>query len=107
MSFSVKYKPTALFSLKDSNSTNSGAKALLLPSPYSIKMAVINQAIVSGGDLEYLEAKGSKLFQFIRDAKISFFIPQETFFSVNNSFLKIAKPVRKDAKTSGLSLIHI
>jgi len=53
MQFSVKYMPTALFSLKDSNATNSGAKALFLPSPYAIKMAILNQAITVGGDLEY------------------------------------------------------
>jgi len=48
-SFSVIYKPTALFSLKDSNATNSGAKSLFMPSPYSIKMAILNQAITLDG----------------------------------------------------------
>ena len=49
MKFSVVYKPTALFSLRDSNSTNSGAKSLFLPSPYAVKMAFLSQAISLGG----------------------------------------------------------
>jgi hypothetical protein len=95
MRFSIKYMPTALFSLKDSNATNSGAKALFLPSPYAIKMAILNQAITVGGDLEYLEAKKSLYFSYIRDAQISFYIEDESYFSVNNSFVKILKPARE------------
>lgn len=94
MRFSVKYLPTSLFSLKDSNATNSGAKSLFLPSPYAIKMAVLNQAITVGGDLKQLEEKKSKFFGFIRDAKISYYIQDNSFFSVNNSFVKILKPAR-------------
>lgn len=94
MRFSVKYIPTALFSLKDSNATNSGAKSLFLPSPYAIKMALLNQAITIGGELGYLEGKKSLYFSFIRDAKISFFINNDSYFSVNNSFVKILKPAR-------------
>jgi hypothetical protein len=93
--FSVKYTPTALFSLKDSNSTNSGAKTLFLPSPYSIKMAILNQAITIGGDLAKLEAKKSKEFNYIRDAKITFFILSGSSYCVNNSFVKILKPARE------------
>lgn len=84
--FSVKYLPTALFSLKDSNSTNSGAKSLFLPSPYSIKMALLNQIITIEGveifkpkEIEKIKSKKkrtepqeSEIFQAIRDANISF-----------------------------------
>ncbi len=93
--FSVKYLPTALFSLKDSNSTNSGAKSLFLPSPYSIRMAILNQVITIGGELEKLNEKHSLHFQFIRNAKISFFIAPESSFCVNNTFVKILK-VKED-----------
>lgn len=95
MKFSVKYLPSSLFSLKDSNSTNSGAKSLFLPSPYAIKMAILNQAITIGGDLEELEKKKSLLFSFVRDAKVSFYIKPDSFFAVNNSFIKILKPARE------------
>jgi hypothetical protein len=94
MRFSVKYLPTTLFSLKESNATNSGAKSLFLPSPYAIKMAILNQAITIGGDLEGLNEKKSEIFEFIRDLEISFYIEENNFFSVNNSFVKILKPSR-------------
>lgn len=95
--FSVKYLPTALFSLKDSNSTNSGAKSLFLPSPYSIKMAILNQAITVGGELEKMEEKNSLHFRYIRDAKVRFFMSAESDFCVNNTFVKILKPAREEA----------
>lgn len=89
--FSVIYDFTALFSLKDSNSTNSGAKTLFLPQPYTIKMALLNQAISVGGDLDILSEKGSKCFKIIRDAKISYHLPHNICFCVNNMFIKILK----------------
>lgn len=95
MKFSVVFRPTSLFSLKSSNATNSGAKSLFLPSPYSIKMAILNQAITVGGDLEKLSIKKSKEFAYIRDTRIEYYIPNGSFFSVNNSFVKILKPARE------------
>lgn len=76
----------ALFSLKESNSTSSGAKSLFLPSPYSIKMAFISQAISLGG-VNFSNDK--HLFAVIRDTEISYHINGE--FSVNNCFVKIQK----------------
>lgn len=96
--FSVKYLPTSLFSLKDSNATNSAAKSLLLPSPYSIKMAVINQAVTIGGDFDKLNEHGSLHFQFIRKAKISYYLVPNSAFCVNNAFVKILK--QKEDKRS-------
>ena len=91
MKFSVIFRSTSLFSLKSSNATNSGAMSLFLPSPYSIKMAILNQAITVGGDLEKLSIKKSKEFEYIRDAKIEYYIPKGSCFTVNNSFIKILK----------------
>lgn len=103
--FSVKYLPTALFSLKDSNATNSGAKSLFLPSPYSIKMALLNQIItiegtelfkpreveVTKGKKKKIEQRESEVFELIRDVKISYYLPQGSRFCVNNTFVKILK----------------
>ena len=86
MIFSAVYKPTALFSLRDSNSTSSGAKSLFLPSPYAIKMAMINQAISLGGI--NFDAAPEK-FHAIRDLKISYRINGS--FCVNNCLIKIQK----------------
>ncbi len=86
MKFSVIYQPTSLFSLKDSNSTNSGAKSLLLPSPYAIKMAIFNQAITSNGK-ESFEEKKSEEFAIIKNAKIEYHVSGS--FCVNNCFVTI------------------
>lgn len=86
-SFSVTYKPTTLFSLKDSNATNSGAKSLFIPSPYAIKMSILNQAITLDG----VDFKGKKnpLFNIVRDAKIEYRL--KGHFCINNCFIKILK----------------
>lgn len=86
MRFSVIYQPTNLFSLKESYSTNSGAKSLLLPSPYAIKMALFNQAITIDGK-EIFEDKKSKEFAFIKDAEIYYRVSGS--FCVNNCFVTI------------------
>lgn len=84
--FSVIYRPTTLFSLKDSNATSSGAKSLLIPSPYSIKMAIINKAISFDG-IDFNKEK--ELFGHIRDAKISYCIQGD--YCVNKCCIKIQK----------------
>lgn len=86
MKFSVIYQPTSLFSLKDSNFTNSGAKSLFLPSPYSIKMALFNQAITNDG-IEIFDQRESVELGFIRDANISYNVKGS--FCVNNTFVTI------------------
>lgn len=43
-----RYRPTALWSLKLSQATSSGGKTLLVPTPYSIKMGLIDAAIQTG-----------------------------------------------------------
>jgi hypothetical protein len=44
----TQYKPTTLFSLKMSLATSSVGKTLLVPTPYSIKMAFVDAAFRSG-----------------------------------------------------------
>lgn len=89
--FSVIYRPTSLFSLKDSNATSSGAKSLLLPSPYSIKMAIINKAI-SYDNVDF--NKELDKFAYIRDARISYRISGD--YCVNKCCVKIQKKRDKD-----------
>ncbi len=98
MIFSATYRPTALFSLRESNSTSSGAKSLFLPSPYAVKMALVNQAISLGGvDFD----KEPQKFWAIRDLKISYRISGN--FCVNNCFVKIQKQRDKEPFKSTVS----
>ena len=88
--FGAIYKPISLFSLKDSNSTNSGAKSLFVPSPYAIKMALINQAILCDG----IDFNEIGIFETVRDTKISYYLSGK--YCVNNCFIKILKAKRDD-----------
>lgn len=89
MFLEVVYKPTTLFSLKRSEATNSAGKSLISPSPYSIKMALLN-AIITYDSLEV----GKKHFPLIRDLSISFSLPPEIV--VNNFMIKIQKVKRNE-----------
>ena len=92
LKFSAVFQATSLFSLKDSNSTNSGAKSLFLPSPYAIKMAILNQAItLEGIDFEIGKGK-NEWFKIVRDVPITYFLKGN--YCVNNCFVKILKPSR-------------
>jgi hypothetical protein len=44
----AEYEPTALFSLKTSLATSSVGKTLLVPTPYAIKMAIVDAAFRAG-----------------------------------------------------------
>lgn len=95
LKFSAVFQPTTLFSLKGSNSTNSGARSLFLPSPYTIRMAILNQAItLNGVDFETGKAK-NEWFKMVRDVKIDFHIKGN--FCVNNCFVKILR-VKEDKR---------
>ncbi|NLT49563.1 MAG: hypothetical protein GXX85_01435 [Ignavibacteria bacterium] len=89
MYLEVFYEPTTLFSLKQSEATNSGSKSLISPSPYSIKMALLN-AIITFDSLTVAKEQ----FELIRDLNISFSLPQEIV--VNNCFIKIMKDNDKE-----------
>jgi len=57
----LRYRPTSLWSLKSSGATSSGAKSLLVPTSYSIKLALIDAAIKAGQ-----VSDGERLFELLR-----------------------------------------
>ena len=87
----VIYRPTTLFSLKQSEATSSGAKSLLTPSPYAVKMALLN-AIITYGSIQLARDK----FDLIRDLEMRFSLPEKLV--INNCFLKIQKEKRKESR---------
>lgn len=78
------YQPTTLFSLKASDATNSASKSLFSPSPYAVKMALLN-AICTFDSVTTAE----RHFNLIRDLEIQFALPE--YVVVNNCFIKIIK----------------
>lgn len=85
----TSYQHTSLFSLRTSSSTSSGGKTNLVPTMYSVKMALIDAAFRSGVD-------GKDIFHWVRDLEIRFEPPKQAV--VNNSFIKILTEP-KDKKT--------
>lgn len=85
------YLPVALFSLKSALATASGGKTLLVPTPYAIKMALLDVAIRSRG-----VAAGRRTFPLIRDLRVALDPPVRLV--VLNSFGKVRRPLElKDA----------
>jgi len=80
----ITYKPTTLFSLKVSSATNSAGKSLPCPSPYSVKMALLN-AVITYDSLE----TAKRNFNLIRDLEMFFKITDA--FVVNNCLIRIMK----------------
>ena len=81
------YEHTAFFSLKSTNSTSSGGKTNIVPTMYSIKLALIDALYRMGKD-------GEKEFAWIKDLVIRISPPKHAV--VNNSFIKILREPKKD-----------
>jgi len=79
------YQPTTFFSLKQSNATSSGGKTLLTPTPYAIKMGLLDAAIRTGG-ISY----GEEAWEWIRGLSFAVRVPDRAL--VNNVFTRILKP---------------
>src|SRR5688572_3920848 len=75
----------AAFSLRPSNATSSSGKSLLIPSPYAIKMALID-CLISQRDVE----DGKQHFATIRDLEISIQLPKA--IAVSRLTRRIQKP---------------
>ena len=82
---SATYQPTTFFSLKPSNATSSGGKTLLTPTPYAIKMGLLDVAIRIGG-ISY----GEEAWAWIRAMSLAVRLPDRAL--VNNVFTRILKP---------------
>lgn len=83
----AQYLPVSFFSLRPAGATSSGGKTLLVPTPYAIKMALLNAAICSQGINE-----GEHLFPFIRDLSLYLDPPEELI--VVKSFSKIRRELK-------------
>lgn len=83
------YKSTNFFTLKPANATSSGGKSLLCPTPFAIKMALLDAALRTLG-----EEQGAALFPTLRDLQIAIRLPSEAV--VNNTSIKIMRPHHSD-----------
>jgi hypothetical protein len=82
MWFTAIYTPTTFFSLKPASATSTGGKSLVCPTPFALKMALLDVAIRLRGVTE-----GEVLFPAIRQLRIAFKPPRQAV--VNNTFTKV------------------
>jgi hypothetical protein len=83
------YRPLTLFSLKSSLATGSGAKTLLVPTPFAIRTALLDSCIRTQG-----LAAGRQAFDWIKRLRLAVRPPEEAV--VMHSFTKVLKPTRKE-----------
>lgn len=86
----LRYRPVAPFSLRPSQSTSAGGKTLLVPTPYAIKLALVDAEIRRAG----VQA-GERLFTMLREAPIGLLPAQRA--CVTQTFVKSLKKKRDDA----------
>lgn len=83
----AEYEPVALFSLKHSSATASGGKTLLVPTPFAVKMALLDAACRTQG-----VTQAEQLWPHIRDLQIALRPPKQAV--VTNLFQKVLRPRR-------------
>jgi len=88
------FHQVSLFSLKPADTTSTGGRSLLIPTPFSIKMALLDGALRTYG-----VNAGAELFPIIRDLAIAMSLPQRII--VNNCFVRILKPRREKSGSDG------
>ena len=90
----AEYQPTTFFSLRPYTATSSGGKSLIVPTPFAVKMALLDVAIRTQG-----LSQGQTLFPAIRDLRIAIRLPRrivaiKTFvkiWRINDSVAKKGK----------------
>lgn len=90
----AEYRPVALFSLRMSDATSTGAKSVLLPTPFSIRTALLDAAIRTRG-VDF----GPEAFRLIRGLRLAVRPPERAV--VTNLFSKVLKPQRADSGREG------
>ncbi len=83
------YQPVGLFSLKLGEATSTGGKSLLVPTPFAIRMALLDAAIRVRG-----VAAGPQVFEVIKALRLAVSPPERA--AVTSLFAKVLKPEREE-----------
>lgn len=87
----LTYEPVSLFSLRSTYSMSKGGKTLLIPTPYAVKMALIDACFRMTDD-RVGDAPARGMFSQIKDRQCRFRPPAECV--VQNTFVKIRQDER-------------
>jgi hypothetical protein len=82
----VLYEPVSLFSLRMSQTTSKGGKTLVVPTPYSVKMALI-YACFRAWDEQEAFSNARRVFDIVKARRICFRPPPHCL--VQNTFVKV------------------
>ena len=82
----ASYLPVSLFSLRMTHATNKGGKTLVLPTPYAVKMALLDASFRHWDGAE-AEINARHLFDWIKSRQVRICPPKECI--VQNTFVKI------------------
>lgn len=95
----ARYAPVALFSLKTAAATSSGGKTLLCPTPFAIKMALLDAALRTSS-----VAQAKLFWPQLRDLRIQISLSER--ITVINTFAKIVRPKKNGVSDdSGTGLL--
>lgn len=83
----ARYQPVGLFSLKHGEATSTGGKSLLIPTPFAIRMALLDAALRSEGF-----DTGEEAFERIKSLHLALKPP--AYIVVSGLFGKVLKPER-------------
>lgn len=84
----VTFTPVSLFSLRMTHTTSSGGKTLFVPTPYAVKIALLDVGYRIGGRENALQ-----VFEMIKGRDIKFKPPEHLI--VNHTFVKIKRRPKK------------
>ncbi len=93
----VNYVPVSAFGLRPSNTTASGGKSLVCPTPYALKLALIDRIIRAEG-----ETQTRALFPVIRDLEVFLRVPGAV--AVNRTFQKVLRPTADKEQVWGSTI---
>ncbi|RME13404.1 MAG: hypothetical protein D6802_01570 [Ardenticatenia bacterium] len=84
------YQPVGLFSLKHGEATSTGGKSLLIPTPFSIRTALVDAAL----RIEGIQ-RAEEIVENVRRLPLAIKPPK--YVAVSALFAKVLKPERSDA----------
>ena len=90
MWLTASFRPVGLFSLRPYNATASGGKSLLVPTPFSVKMALLDVLFRLHG-----RQKAQNLWPAMRDLQVAIRVPEHVV--LNHTFVKILRPKKAGA----------
>jgi hypothetical protein len=93
-----QYAPVTLFSLRSTYATSKGGKTLLVPTPYAVKMALID-ACFRAFPVQEAERAARNVFNLIKTQPVRIKPPEECI--VQNTFLRVLQPARDEEDAQG------